>query len=81
MKEVVKNVTEKGIPLETIYADIDYMNRYMDFTLGDVCYLNTIMRYFRKKFKKLRAFEVKLVSHFKRVQRAVLEMDWLWRLR
>ncbi|MFH4983435.1 hypothetical protein AB6A40_010144 [Gnathostoma spinigerum] len=36
LKEAVSSVREAGIPFDVAYADIDYMNRYQDFTLGAV---------------------------------------------
>ncbi|KAI9931817.1 hypothetical protein AWENTII_001528 [Aspergillus wentii] len=36
MQEVVDNHAKFGIPLETIWNDIDYMNRYRDFELDPV---------------------------------------------
>lgn len=35
IREVVRNHRERGIPLDNIYMDIDYMDRYIDFTLSD----------------------------------------------
>ncbi|VDM96215.1 unnamed protein product [Thelazia callipaeda] len=34
MESVVSRVQKAGIPLDTTYADIDYMNRYQDFTIA-----------------------------------------------
>lgn len=39
MKAAVARVQKHGIPLDIPYADIDYMNRYKDFTTGDVSIL------------------------------------------
>lgn len=36
MKAVVARVQAAQIPLDVPYADIDYMERYKDFTLGAV---------------------------------------------
>ncbi|VDD85472.1 unnamed protein product [Enterobius vermicularis] len=36
VKTVVQRNLDKKIPLEVVYADVDYMERYADFTLGDV---------------------------------------------
>ncbi|NCB92672.1 MAG: alpha-glucosidase [Clostridia bacterium] len=35
VREVVKKHRELGIPLDSVYLDIDYMERYKDFTLND----------------------------------------------
>ena len=35
VREVVKNHRDLGIPLDSVYLDIDYMERYKDFTLND----------------------------------------------
>uniref|UniRef100_A0A0K0EVM1 Maltase n=1 Tax=Strongyloides venezuelensis TaxID=75913 RepID=A0A0K0EVM1_STRVS len=35
VKDVVNNMTSSGIPFDTIITDIDYMDRYKDFTIGD----------------------------------------------
>lgn len=35
VREVVKRHRELGIPLDSVYLDIDYMERYKDFTLND----------------------------------------------
>uniref|UniRef100_A0A0K0DZI5 Maltase n=1 Tax=Strongyloides stercoralis TaxID=6248 RepID=A0A0K0DZI5_STRER len=35
VKYVVNNMTSSGIPFDTIITDIDYMDRYKDFTIGD----------------------------------------------
>uniref|UniRef100_A0A0N4ZXQ9 Maltase n=1 Tax=Parastrongyloides trichosuri TaxID=131310 RepID=A0A0N4ZXQ9_PARTI len=35
IKDVVNNMTSAGIPFDVIIPDIDYMNRYKDFTIGD----------------------------------------------
>ncbi|VDN35864.1 unnamed protein product [Gongylonema pulchrum] len=34
MKAVVSRVQKVGVPLDVVYADIDYMERYTDFTVG-----------------------------------------------
>lgn len=35
IKDVVKKYSDAGIPLDAIYMDIDYMERYKDFTIDD----------------------------------------------
>jgi len=35
VREVVRNYRESGIPLDSIYLDIDYMDRYKDFTVNE----------------------------------------------
>ena len=35
VRDVVKKHRELGIPLDSVYLDIDYMERYKDFTLND----------------------------------------------
>lgn len=35
IREVVRKHRELGIPLDSVYLDIDYMERYKDFTLND----------------------------------------------
>lgn len=35
VREVVKNYRELGIPLDMVYLDIDYMERYKDFTVNE----------------------------------------------
>lgn len=35
IRDVVKKHRELGIPLDSVYLDIDYMERYKDFTLND----------------------------------------------
>ncbi len=35
VRDVVKQHREKGIPLDSVYLDIDYMERYKDFTLNE----------------------------------------------
>eukprot|EP00823_Brevimastigomonas_motovehiculus_P004856 TRINITY_DN3317_c0_g1_i1.p1 TRINITY_DN3317_c0_g1~~TRINITY_DN3317_c0_g1_i1.p1 ORF type:complete len:931 (-),score=217.82 TRINITY_DN3317_c0_g1_i1:148-2913(-) len=37
-KEVVRNYSEAGIPLDTIWSDIDYMSEYEDFSFDAVAY-------------------------------------------
>jgi alpha-glucosidase (family GH31 glycosyl hydrolase) len=32
LKEVVKNFSDYGLPLDTQWSDIDYLDRYRDFT-------------------------------------------------
>lgn len=34
LKETISSVQAAGIPLDIVYADIDHMNLYQDFTLG-----------------------------------------------
>ncbi|KHN72295.1 Maltase-glucoamylase, intestinal [Toxocara canis] len=34
LKNVITEVQNAGIPIDVVYADIDYMNRYQDFTTG-----------------------------------------------
>ncbi|KAF2839462.1 glycoside hydrolase family 31 protein [Patellaria atrata CBS 101060] len=36
LQDVVDNFASSGIPLETIWSDIDYMNQYRDFTTDNV---------------------------------------------
>ena len=33
LKEVVKNYSDNGIPLDTQWSDIDYLDKYRDFTV------------------------------------------------
>lgn len=35
IREVVSRYRQEGIPLDAVYLDIDYMERYKDFTLND----------------------------------------------
>ena len=35
IREVVKKHREAGIPLDSIYLDIDYMVKYKDFTVNE----------------------------------------------
>lgn len=35
IREVVKKYRENGIPLDAVYLDIDYMERYKDFTINE----------------------------------------------
>ncbi|VDN23045.1 unnamed protein product, partial [Gongylonema pulchrum] len=43
MKAVVSRVQKVGVPLDVVYADIDYMERYTDFTVGKVRELREIL--------------------------------------
>lgn len=44
MEDVVAKVQAANIPLDIPYADIDYMDRYKDFTIGKVSWnLNTFI--------------------------------------
>lgn len=36
MKETVDRIQNASIPIDIAYADIDYMERYKDFTIGKV---------------------------------------------
>lgn len=38
LQEVIDNFRKFDLPLETIWADIDYMNQYRDFTTDNVTY-------------------------------------------
>lgn len=40
VREVVKNYRELGIPLDMVYLDIDYMERYKDFTVNEETFLH-----------------------------------------
>ena len=40
VREVVKNYRELGIPLDMVYLDIDYMERYKDFTVNEETFPN-----------------------------------------
>lgn len=40
IREVVKAHREAGIPLDSVYLDIDYMERYKDFTVNEETFLN-----------------------------------------
>ncbi|MBE5855749.1 MAG: alpha-glucosidase [Lachnospiraceae bacterium] len=35
VREVVENYEEQNIPIDSVYLDIDYMERYKDFTISD----------------------------------------------
>lgn len=35
IREVVRNHRENGVPLDSVYMDIDYMERYKDFTINE----------------------------------------------
>lgn len=35
IREVVKNHRENHIPLDSVYLDIDYMERYKDFSINE----------------------------------------------
>jgi alpha-glucosidase (family GH31 glycosyl hydrolase) len=39
MQAAVSRTQQAGIPLDVTYADIDYMDRYKDFTTGSVGYI------------------------------------------
>ncbi|VDK50708.1 unnamed protein product [Cylicostephanus goldi] len=38
MKSIIERNVAAGIPLDTVVVDIDYMERYKDFTIGEVCF-------------------------------------------
>ncbi|XP_022100313.1 sucrase-isomaltase, intestinal-like [Acanthaster planci] len=38
VKEVVKEMTDAEMPLDVVYGDIDYMDRFMDFTVNETSY-------------------------------------------
>jgi alpha-glucosidase (family GH31 glycosyl hydrolase) len=40
VEQVVANYTKAGIPLDVVWSDIDYMENYRDFTVGQVEYKN-----------------------------------------
>ena len=42
MRDRVDAVRSYNIPFDVAYADIDYMERYKDFTVDSVCYLWTL---------------------------------------
>ena len=35
VKEIVERMSEEGIPLETVWNDLDYMDRYRDFSVNE----------------------------------------------
>lgn len=39
MKTLISEIQNAQIPLDVAYADIDYMDRYQDFTIGEVLFL------------------------------------------
>lgn len=49
VESVVERYKEKGIPLETMWGDIDYMNGYRDFSLEELKYSLPKMRSFIQK--------------------------------
>lgn len=49
VESVVDRYKEEGIPLETIWGDIDYMNGYRDFSLEESKYSLPKMRKFLDK--------------------------------
>lgn len=44
LKSVVEEVRNADIPLDVIYADIEYMHRYNDFSVGEVNFDNSIIQ-------------------------------------
>lgn len=40
VREVVRNYRAAGIPLDSVYLDIDYMERYKDFTVDETTFPN-----------------------------------------
>lgn len=40
VREVVRNYHDNNVPLEAVYLDIDYMERYKDFTVDALKFLN-----------------------------------------
>lgn len=36
LESVIKSYKENGIPLDTIWSDIDYMHGFEDFTINEV---------------------------------------------
>ena len=39
IEAAVNRTMQAGIPLDVVFADIDYMDHYKDFTIGSVVYL------------------------------------------
>lgn len=40
VRQVAKNFKDNGIPIDTIYLDIDYMERFKDFTVDETAFPN-----------------------------------------
>ncbi len=56
VREVVRNHRENNIPLDTVYLDIDYMERYKDFTVSDEAFPN-----FREFVEEMKAQNIRLI--------------------
>lgn len=56
VREVVKNYRELEIPLDMVYLDIDYMERYKDFTLNEETFPD-----FEELVKELKEQHIRLV--------------------